>query len=97
LWPITLRRPEKSPRPAAARENASVTTNASWWVERGWATRGSKLQTQLYVNRQPQALSEKVLEALPELAGREPRLEWVAPLERPRPPRSDERRGGKEG
>jgi hypothetical protein len=63
-----------------------VTTNASRWAERGWATRGSRLQTQPYVNRQPQALRERVLETLPELAVRGPRLEWVAPLEQPRPP-----------
>jgi hypothetical protein len=52
-----------------------------WWAERGWATHGSKLQTQLYVNRRPAVLSAKVLEALPALKARNPQLESVAPLE----------------
>ena len=51
-----------------------------WWTTHGWATRGSKLQTQLYVDRQQKALTEKVLEALPTLANRGPTLEWVVPL-----------------
>lgn len=54
-----------------------------WWAELGWATHGSKLQTQLYVNRRPAALSAKVLEALPALKVRNPQLEWVAPRENP--------------
>lgn len=59
---------------------------SAWWVEHGWATHGSKLQTQLYVNRRRQALSREVLAALPDLAARSPTLEWVVPLEQPRPP-----------
>ena len=54
-----------------------------WWAKYGWATHGSKLQTQLYVNRQPEALTANVLEALPALREREPSLEWVVPLEKP--------------
>jgi hypothetical protein len=56
---------------------------ARWWTVDGWASHGSKLQTQLYVNRQPETLTKKVLEALPALAKRRPELEWVAPLEKP--------------
>src|SRR5437660_1623500 len=60
-----------------------MTTPARWWVEHGWATHGSRLQTQLYVNRQAEMLAGKVLEALPTLAARAPEVEWVAPLEKP--------------
>lgn len=63
------------------RSMAAVTR---WWAELGWATHGSKLQTQLYVNRRPAVLSGKVLEALPALKARNPQLEWVAPLENPK-------------
>jgi hypothetical protein len=58
-------------------------TATQWWVGRGWATHGSKLQTQLYVNRCHRALSETVLDALPALKARDPELEWGAPLEKP--------------
>lgn len=44
-----------------------------------WAARGSQLQVQLYVNREPAKLSAAVVGELPELDGRE--LCWVAPLE----------------
>ena len=44
-----------------------------------WAARGSQLQMQLYVNREPEKLTAAVLAELPELAGRD--LCWVAPLE----------------
>lgn len=60
------------------RSMAAVTR---WRAERGWATHGSKLQTQLYVNRRPAVLSAKVLEALPARKARNPQLEWVAPRE----------------
>jgi hypothetical protein len=51
------------------------------WTELGWASKGSQLQTQLYVNRHRDALNEAVLEALPSLAERRPELTWVAPVE----------------
>jgi hypothetical protein len=53
-----------------------------WWTEYRWAGYGSRLQTQLYVNRKPDVLNAKVLEALPALAARRPELEWVVPRER---------------
>jgi hypothetical protein len=56
-----------------------------WWVGLGWASHASKLQTQLYVNRQPEALTQKVLDAFPDLAERRPELKWVVPLEKPPP------------
>ena len=55
-----------------------------WWAAHDWATQGSKLQTQLYVNRRPAVLEAKVLDALPALKARNPQLEWVAPLENPK-------------
>jgi hypothetical protein len=57
-----------------------------WWTAYGWAEKGSKLQTQLYVNRQRKELTERVLKALPTLRNREPVLEWVVPLEKPNSP-----------
>jgi hypothetical protein len=57
-----------------------MTGTERWWVDHQWATHGSKLQTQLYVNRRAATLTDKVLEALPTLAAREPELAWVAPL-----------------
>jgi hypothetical protein len=38
-----------------------MATEGRWWEEHGWARRGSQLQTQLYVNRQPGRLTGKVL------------------------------------
>ena len=49
---------------------------------RGWADAGSQLQIQIYVNRRPHELSERVLDALPSLASLNPRLRWVSPLEK---------------
>jgi hypothetical protein len=43
--------------------------------------RGSKLQVQIYVNRQPGDLSEAVLAALPSLAKRTRKISWTVPLE----------------
>jgi len=61
----------------------SLLMERHWWTTHRFADRGSKLQTQLYVNRQPAALSVGVLGALPALGDREPRLEWVVPLADP--------------
>lgn len=47
----------------------------------GWDARGSKVQVRLYVNRRTDELNAAVLEQFPELADREPRIEWTAPLE----------------
>ena len=49
---------------------------------RGRADHGSQLQIQIYVNRRPHELSERVLDALPSLASLNPRLRWVSPLEK---------------
>lgn len=62
-----------------------MATASYWWTAYGWADKGSKLQTQLYVNRQPEVLTKQVLKALPSLRAREPVLEWVVPLEKPPP------------
>lgn len=47
--------------------------------EQGAAFAGSQLQTQLWVNRRPQELSDTVRERFPELKDAE--LKWVSPLE----------------
>jgi hypothetical protein len=64
-------------------DDLTVAMRDYWWAKYGWATHGSKLQTQLYVNRRREALTAGVLEALPTLREREPTLEWVVPLEKP--------------
>jgi hypothetical protein len=66
--------------------DARMPTVEGWWTQHGWATRGSRLQSQLYVNRQTDRLNEAALAALPALAERKPELEWVVPLEKPRGP-----------
>ena len=48
----------------------------------GRAYAGSQLQLQIWVNRQPDELSRRVVDALPSLASLNPRLHWVSPLER---------------
>jgi hypothetical protein len=54
-----------------------------WWTEHGWWRYGSRLQTQLYVNRRRLDLTEAVVKALPSLLERGLReTTWVAPLER---------------
>lgn len=63
-----------------------MATASHWWTATGWADKGSKLQTQLYVNKQREELTERVLNALPTLRDREPTLEWVVPLEKPKSP-----------
>jgi hypothetical protein len=68
----------------AFNDDPDVTGSERWWTTHGWATHGSKLQTQLYVNRKPQTLTKRVLEALPTLASRGPEIEWVVPLDVPR-------------
>lgn len=50
----------------------------------GRAFAGSQLQIQLYVNRHPAALNEKILGALPALASLHPSIRWVSPLEQER-------------
>lgn len=50
----------------------------------GRAYAGSQLQVQIYVNRHPEELSQRVLDALPSLATFNARLRWVSPLERER-------------
>jgi len=70
--------------PSGGPVERSMAAVTRWWAEHGWATHGSRLQTQLYVNRRPAVLSAKVLEALPALNARNPQLEWVAPLETPK-------------
>jgi hypothetical protein len=62
---------------------------AGWWTAQGWATRGSQLQTQLYVNRRQPELAAAVLSALPTLRERAPTFEWTVPLEKPRFPDTD--------
>ena len=47
----------------------------------GRAYAGSQLQLQIWVNRQPDELSRRVVDALPSLASLNPRLRWVSPLE----------------
>lgn len=47
----------------------------------GRAYAGSQLQIQIFVNRHPAELSERLLEILPSLAERNPRIRWVSPLE----------------
>ncbi len=48
--------------------------------EFGRARAGSQLQMQLYANLFPDDLNAAILGQLPELAGRQPRIEWVSPL-----------------
>ena len=62
-------------------EDAFVVDTKHWWADQHWATHGSQLQTQLYVNRHPKALTSRVLAALPTLATHHPKIEWVVPLE----------------
>jgi hypothetical protein len=52
-----------------------------WWVDHGWWTHGSRLQTQLYVNCRADELTAKVFEAVPSLSARRPDVTWVTPLE----------------
>lgn len=49
--------------------------------ELGRAYAGSQLQIQIYVNRRPEELSERVVDALPPLASLGARLRWVSPIE----------------
>jgi hypothetical protein len=71
-----------APKVMRSFEEDSVAAAAPWWTAHGWWRRGSRLQTQLYVNRRPRDLSEKVLEALRSLTERGLReMTWVAPLE----------------
>ncbi|MFH1349496.1 MAG: hypothetical protein ABII26_01030 [Pseudomonadota bacterium] len=48
----------------------------------GRAYAGSQLQIQLYVNRRPRELSQKIIKGLPSLASPDPRLHWISPLEK---------------
>ena len=65
----------------ASGEDRLVAT-ARWWTAHGWWRHGSRLQTQLYVNRRTQELNAEVLSALPALHERGVRkISWVAPLE----------------
>jgi hypothetical protein len=50
-----------------------------WWTDEGWANHGSKLQIQLYVNRQREALNQAIGEVFPDLRSRS--IEWRAPIE----------------
>ena len=50
----------------------------------GQAYAGSQLQLQIYVNRRPEDLSQKIIQGLRDLASLHSRLNWVSPLEKDR-------------
>jgi hypothetical protein len=72
-----LQRTGKEPETAAQRELVREWRKLD---RRGRLTRGSRIQVAVYVNRRPGELAQAVLNALPDLAARRPRLCWTAPL-----------------
>jgi hypothetical protein len=61
--------------------NTPAPVRASRVDASGRAVRGSQMQTQLYVSRRADELNAAILDELPDLAGQEPMITWVSPLE----------------